>query len=107
MAKWSDLACPDCGQRDSQVKDSRGTDANGIRRRRECVRCGCRFTTRERMELAGQAVSVLDRATAALREATELIALLHAKADRESARTRRRRNKAPHLAALKRDTSAA
>ena len=45
------MRCPDCGQDDDHVVDSRpqpGSEA--IRRRRECLRCGGRFTTFERIE---------------------------------------------------------
>jgi transcriptional repressor NrdR len=40
-----------CGETESKVIDSRvGDDGTTIRRRRECVRCGKRFTTYERIE---------------------------------------------------------
>ena len=51
------MKCPYCHAPDSRVTDSRevsGGDA--IRRRRECGRCGRRFTTFERVELAGLVV---------------------------------------------------
>ena len=40
------MRCPHCQFRDSKVTDSRATD-DGIRRRRECISCGERFTTLE------------------------------------------------------------
>ena len=40
------MLCPYCHSRDSKVTDSRATD-DGIRRRRECISCGERFTTLE------------------------------------------------------------
>ena len=43
------LHCPYCGHEDSKVTDSRNAE-NGIRRRRECSRCGLRFTTYERVQ---------------------------------------------------------
>lgn len=43
------MKCPECGYDDSKVIDSRPTD-NKIRRRRECTKCGCRFTTYEVVE---------------------------------------------------------
>ncbi len=44
------MRCPFCGIEDTQVKDSRSSeDGTAIRRRRECVRCGSRFTTFERV----------------------------------------------------------
>ncbi|MBR6663413.1 MAG: transcriptional repressor NrdR [Alphaproteobacteria bacterium] len=46
------MKCPFCGKSDTQVKDSRDTvDENAVRRRRECVECGGRFTTFERVQL--------------------------------------------------------
>ena len=46
------MRCPFCGSEDTQVKDSRPTeDSNAIRRRRQCVDCGSRFTTFERVQL--------------------------------------------------------
>ena len=45
------MRCPFCKQNDDKVIDSReSTDAFLIRRRRECLRCGRRFTTRERID---------------------------------------------------------
>lgn len=46
------MNCPFCGQADTKVTDSR-PDSDGIRRRRECLACGQRFTTVERAELGG------------------------------------------------------
>ena len=45
------MKCPFCGHSDSKVIDSRPTeDGISIRRRRECVECGKRFTTYEQLE---------------------------------------------------------
>jgi len=45
------VRCPFCGCEESKVIDSRPTDENErIRRRRECVQCGKRFTTYEVIE---------------------------------------------------------
>lgn len=45
------MKCPFCSDHDSKVVDSRiGKDGTSIRRRRECLRCGQRFTTYERIE---------------------------------------------------------
>lgn len=45
------MRCPKCGCEDSKVVDSRPSENNdAIRRRRECVACGFRFTTYERRE---------------------------------------------------------
>ncbi|PLV55554.1 transcriptional regulator NrdR [Thermotoga sp. SG1] len=47
------MRCPFCGSMDTRVLDSRPTlDGAAIRRRRECVSCGRRFTTYERYEEA-------------------------------------------------------
>lgn len=44
------MRCPACGHNDSKVVDSRPSDdATSIRRRRECLKCGRRFTTYERL----------------------------------------------------------
>ncbi len=46
------MRCPVCGNEDTKVIDSRiANDGLGIRRRRECEKCGHRFSTVERMEL--------------------------------------------------------
>jgi transcriptional repressor NrdR len=46
------MKCQYCSCRDSKVIDSRPTDdGNSIRRRRECINCGRRFTTYEKVEL--------------------------------------------------------
>ena len=45
------MKCLYCGCEDSQVMDSRSADeGRTIRRRRECVNCGKRFTTYETIE---------------------------------------------------------
>lgn len=45
------MKCPFCGYGDSKVIDSRpADDGDSIRRRRECLRCGKRFTTYETVE---------------------------------------------------------
>src|SRR3989304_4725821 len=43
---------PYCGFADTKVIDSRDAD-DGIRRRRECLSCGERFTTFERVQAVG------------------------------------------------------
>ena len=44
------MRCPVCGHPESKVVDSRPSDEfNSIRRRRECLKCGNRFTTYERL----------------------------------------------------------
>jgi transcriptional repressor NrdR len=47
------VRCPNCGERDTRVVDSRELDESAtIRRRRECNACTTRFTTYERIESA-------------------------------------------------------
>lgn len=49
----SAVRCPSCSGFDDKVVDSRTADDGGaIRRRRECLSCGRRFTTYERLEEA-------------------------------------------------------
>ena len=44
------MRCPSCGYPESKVVDSRSADeGSSIRRRRECLECGNRFTTYERL----------------------------------------------------------
>ena len=48
------MRCPKCGCQDDKVIDSRGSrEGATIRRRRECLKCGYRFTTYEEIERAG------------------------------------------------------
>jgi transcriptional repressor NrdR len=45
------VRCPACASFDDKVVDTRlAEEGNAIRRRRECIRCGRRFTTYERFE---------------------------------------------------------
>lgn len=45
------MKCPFCGNMESKVVDSRPTDEGfTIRRRRECIECGSRFTTYEKLD---------------------------------------------------------
>jgi transcriptional repressor NrdR len=45
------MKCPFCGKIDSQVLESRTIEeGNAIRRRRECTKCGRRFTTTEKVK---------------------------------------------------------
>ena len=46
------MKCIYCGSEESKVLDSRSNDeTNSIRRRRECLNCGKRFTTYETVEV--------------------------------------------------------
>jgi transcriptional repressor NrdR len=48
------MRCPKCGCQDDKVIDSRASrEGATIRRRRECIACGFRFTTYEEVERAG------------------------------------------------------
>jgi transcriptional repressor NrdR len=53
------MKCPYCGYTDTKVTDSREAD-DGIRRRRECLECGKRFTTYERVLAAPLVVAKKD-----------------------------------------------
>jgi transcriptional repressor NrdR len=45
------MKCPFCGNLEDKVIDSRTSrEGNAIRRRRECLKCGKRFTSYERVE---------------------------------------------------------
>jgi len=51
------MRCPKCGCQDDKVIDSRASrEGSTIRRRRECVGCGFRFTTYEEIERGGLVV---------------------------------------------------
>src|SRR5438128_9560320 len=56
------MRLPKCGCRDDKVSDSRQSrDSSSIRRRRECLSCGYRFTTYEDIERSGLRVIKRDR----------------------------------------------
>ncbi len=56
------MRCPKCGSRDDKVIDSRQSrDSSSIRRRRECLGCGYRFTTYEEVERSDLRVVKRDR----------------------------------------------
>src|SRR5919199_4190860 len=56
------MRCPKCGSRDDKVIDSRQSrDSSSIRRRRECLACGYRFTTYEEIERSDLRVIKRDR----------------------------------------------
>ncbi|PYX67570.1 MAG: transcriptional regulator NrdR [Acidobacteria bacterium] len=55
------MRCPKCGGQDDKVIDSRSSrEGATIRRRRECISCGHRFTTYEEVERARLMVSKQD-----------------------------------------------
>jgi transcriptional repressor NrdR len=48
------MRCPKCGHQDDKVIDSRASrEGSTIRRRRQCLKCGHRFTTYEEIEHEG------------------------------------------------------
>ena len=56
------MRCPKCRSRDDKVIDSRQSrDSSSIRRRRECLSCGYRFTTYEEIERSDLRVVKRDR----------------------------------------------
>jgi len=54
------MNCPYCGYHDSKVIDSRNVNES-IRRRRQCLSCGSRFTTYERLQPASLFVIKKDK----------------------------------------------
>ena len=54
------MHCPKCGNNDSKVIESRDT-GDSVRRRRECLKCGSRYTTYERIERPNLAVVKKDK----------------------------------------------
>jgi transcriptional repressor NrdR len=51
------MRCPFCSHTQARVVDSRSSkEGDAIRRRRECIKCGRRFTTYERIEEVAQMV---------------------------------------------------
>ena len=56
------MKCPFCNEADTKVIDSRPADDNSsIRRRRQCEKCGKRFTTYEKLETMPLMVIKKDR----------------------------------------------
>lgn len=55
------MRCLACGNSDTKVVDSRSLEeGSGIRRRRECEKCGFRFTTTEEVEILNLMVEKSD-----------------------------------------------
>jgi len=54
------MKCPFCGYIDSKVIDSRDVN-DTIRRRRECLGCGLRFTTHERIQTSNMVIIKKDK----------------------------------------------
>ena len=73
------MKCPFCGQAESKVIDSRPTDEDSrIRRRRECLACGRRFTTYEVVETLPIIVVKKDKSREAFNREKLLSGLLRA-----------------------------
>ena len=73
------MKCPYCSYEESKVIDSRPTDeGERIRRRRECLKCGKRFTTYEVIENVPLIVVKKDRSREAFDRGKLLRGLLRA-----------------------------
>ena len=73
------MRCPFCNYAESKVIDSRPTDeATRIRRRRECLKCGKRFTTYEIIENVPIVVIKKDKSRETFDRSKLLNGLLHA-----------------------------
>src|SRR3546814_4105717 len=60
LFRSTDLRCPYCSGEEDKVVDSRLTEeGRAIRRRRECLACGRRYTTFERQERSEEHTSEL------------------------------------------------
>jgi len=58
------MRCPNCDNSDTKVLDSRPVeDGSAIRRRRECDKCGFRFSTYEEIEILDLSVIKRDGST--------------------------------------------
>lgn len=72
------MKCPHCSNQDSKVIESRDASESGaIRRRRECLKCGHRYTTYERIERPNLAVIKKDGTTRELFDRNKLFAAIH------------------------------
>ncbi|MEK7621031.1 MAG: transcriptional regulator NrdR [Patescibacteria group bacterium] len=71
------MRCPHCSFEDSKVIESRDAAETGaIRRRRECLKCGHRYTTYERIERPNLAIIKKD-GTRELFDRDKLFAAIH------------------------------
>ena len=88
------MHCPFCAHPDTKVNDSRlAAEGAQIRRRRECLECGERFTTFETAELVMPLVVKSDQRRVPFDEAQA--ALRHAEVAREAAGVRASRSRKP------------
>lgn len=77
------MKCPYCGHADSKVVDSRpADDGESIRRRRECLSCGKRFTTYETVETLPLIVVKKDGSRQSFEKDKVLKGIIHACAQR-------------------------
>lgn len=77
------MKCPYCGQVESKVVDSRpADDGESIRRRRECLACGKRFTTYETVETLPLIVIKKDGSRQNFEKEKVLKGIIHACAQR-------------------------
>lgn len=73
------MNCPFCSADNDKVIDSRASDAGkSIRRRRECVACGRRFTTYERVEQTARLVVIKRDGTHQPFDRQKIISGIHA-----------------------------
>lgn len=70
--KMGGIACPKCGNIDTDVKDSRQT-ASGLRRRRRACECGEKFTTYESREKPSTFDDMSNADQTAIREAIRVL----------------------------------
>lgn len=73
------MKCPFCDHIDSKVIDSRPTEeGSAIRRRRECISCGNRFTTYEKVETIPLVVIKNDNSREPFERQKLLTGIMHA-----------------------------
>jgi len=76
------MNCPYCSYHDSKVIDSREIN-DGVRRRRQCLKCGSRFTTYERLQPASLfVIKNRDKLLTGIRKACEKRPLPSGSADK-------------------------
>ena len=76
------MKCPYCSYTDSKVVDSRPAENESIRRRRECLHCGKRFTTYETVETLPLIVVKKDGSRQSFDKTKVLNGIIHACAQR-------------------------
>ena len=94
------MHCPFCGHEETKVNDSRlAGEGRQIRRRRECLKCGERFTTFETAELLMPLVIKGDRAPRGRSMRRKLRAGMDKALEKRPVRARAdRRGREPHRA---------